>query len=321
MGSIPHITTEEITAYLAGEADAKLRAAVERWAASDPAHARELGALRTAWDWAGETGAVPGVDVEAAWGKVLARADAASAQGRVVPMRRPWRWVAAAATVAGLAVAVRMLFMAPAPEYLATDQAVHASLADSSAVVLSPHTALVADLGRQRRVRLEGQAYFEVKRDAARPFIVEAGPVQVMVLGTGFEVSAYDTSGVVRVLVRHGHVRVAAGGDSLHLYAGEGAAYRKAEHRLERMELPSCVHWGDRILHFDQASMAEVVRCMENLYAVRITLSGPGIGRCRLTADFEDEPVERILQVVAETFGLRVETAGDGHYTLAGDGC
>jgi ferric-dicitrate binding protein FerR (iron transport regulator) len=54
---------------------------------------------------------------------------------------------------------------------------------------------------------------------------------------------------------------------------------------------------------------------------VEVELANEAIGRCALTATFEEEPVEQVLQVVAATFGLQVEPIAPGRYMLIGDGC
>jgi transmembrane sensor len=321
MSGTSDIGSEALAAYVAGEADAALRAAVERWAQADPANARELGALLRAWQWAGEEPSMPEVDVDAAWQRVLQRAEAAPAKGRVLPIRKAMRWMAAAATVAGLVLATRLLMGPQGQEFATSGDFLASTLVDGSTVVLSPHSRMEADMDGKRGIKLQGAAYFEVKRDAARAFTVEAGPVQVAVLGTGFEVSAYDTAKVVRVAVRHGQVRVTAGKDTLELLAGEVAGYERATGRLRRLALPSSLVWGDRIVQFKEAPLDEVAHRLESMYGVTIELAAPAISNCRLTADFDNEDIGRVLKVVAETFGLTLEQPEQGRYILEGDGC
>ena len=111
---------------------------------------------------------------------------------------------------------------------------VAATLADSSRVVVSPGSELKARMGKERQVALRGEAYFEVERDGSRPFIVEAGELRVTVLGTGFEVTAYDTAATALVRVRHGSVSVVANGDTVVLATGERARYDRQQHILQR---------------------------------------------------------------------------------------
>ncbi|MEO8588025.1 MAG: FecR domain-containing protein, partial [Flavobacteriales bacterium] len=263
------------------------------------------------------------VDVDAAWSRLSDRIAGAEGRGRVVPLRRSngLRWLAAAAVITGLFFGVRYLFNTETQKLMATTDHVRSTLADSSSVILSPGSRLNARMKNERHIALSGEAYFEVKRDAQRPFVVETEDVTVTVLGTGFVVSAYDTSNSVLVRVRHGKVRVVAEGDSVVLVAGGYARYNRAAHLLERLAAPPAEVWGDRIIQFEQAPMAEVVDQLQRIFKVQVDLANPALANCKLTASFEDEPIDYILRVIADTYGLRLTEQAPGHYVLDGDGC
>lgn len=315
------IPSELLARYLAGEADAAQRRAVEDWAAATPENAAELDRMRAIWDLGSNATDIPEVDVDHAWGRLEARI--AEEAGRA-PVRsiRPvlTRWFAAAAVVAGIVFALQWYFQPAVNTYHAAATPVEVLLTDSSLAVLAPGSQLEERSGKYREMRLQGQAYFEVRPDEQRPFIVNAGEVMVTVLGTAFEVSAYDTSDHVSVRVRSGRVRVEAGDERVQLTAGDHVRYHKQRHFLERRPAPPAEVWGTRILHFEQATLAQVARELERIYPVRITLRNDRIAACRLTAEFDDEPIAAILAVIAETFGLQVEET-DGQYVLDGDGC
>ncbi len=318
------INSELLARYLAGEADAAQQRSVEDWAAASVENARELERMRVLWNLGGASTAVPEMDVDAAWNKLEARI--ADAEGRerartIGGTGTSWmRWVAAAAVVAGLVFAARWSMRADGVEHFAHTEAVEVLLADESRSVLSPGTRIEERMGKRRAIRLQGQAYFEVQRDEQRPFTVEAGDVEVTVLGTAFEVSAYDTSDIVQVRVRSGRVRVEAGGETIELAAGEHAVFHKERHFLERRAAPPAEVWGIRILQFEGASLDQVATQLERIYKVRVTLRNDRIAACRLTAEFDDETISTIIGVIAETFSLDVQML-EGTFILDGDGC
>ncbi|MBX2978823.1 MAG: FecR domain-containing protein [Flavobacteriales bacterium] len=318
------IPSHLLAAYLAGETDAAQRQAVEDWAAASPENAHELDRMRKLWDLGAEAQAFPEVDLEAAWGKVEERIADAEGRGRVraIGGGMNWkRWMSAAAVLAGLVFAARWFMQPSSMEHLAQAEAIEVLLGDESRSVLSPSSRMEERMGKQRNISLQGQAYFEVKRDEERPFVVSAGDVSVTVLGTAFEVSAYDSARTVLVRVRSGLVQVEAKGERVLLSAGEHVLFDKERHILERKPAPPAEVWGLRMLHFEGATLAQVVAHLERIYKVRITLSSEGIASCRLTAEFDDEPIEAIMAVIAETFGFEVEHGSDGIYILKGDGC
>lgn len=132
--------------------------------------------------------------------------------------------------------------------------------------------------------------------------MVEAGEVTVTVLGTAFEVSAFDTSSSVLVRVRHGKVRVVAEGDSV-----VGRRLRTVQQdRASAGALGRTTgeDFGDRIIQFNEAPMTAVVEQLQTLFSVKVELAHEGLKGCALTATFEDEPVDYILRVIADTYRL-----------------
>lgn len=320
MDSPQQITSEQLARHVSGEADADERALVEHWAASDPANQRELDAFREIWRSSG--GPLPEVDVDAAWNIVQRRISATGGRGRVIPLwgRTAVRWAAAAAVLIGLFIVARQ-FSPNGQEVMAYAQPVSAVLEDSTHVVVSPASRVEAHMGNERRIALQGRAWFEVARDTQRPFIVEAQDLRITVLGTGFEVSAYDTTQVWSVRVRHGRVRVEAGADQVELAAGERASFDRASGQLARSGPVTVEVWGDRIVQFDNAPLGEVAAELQRIYHVRVDLTNEALARCRLTATFDNEPIGQVLSVISSTFGLRVDQLAPDHYALDGDGC
>jgi len=322
-GSEP-IDSELLARYLADEAAASDRDAVERWAASDTEHARELAQMQRIWVLGAEGHPLEEVDTDQAWDRMAQRMDEAEGKGRVILLggrARMRRYIAAAAVITGVVFAVRFLFGPSTENVVAETAPIRATLADSSRVTLLPGTRIKARMGDERHVSLSGRAYFEVTKDPEHPFVVDAGALTVTVLGTAFEVTAYDTASSMQVRVREGRVQVVITSDTLVLVAGEHARFDRAKQVLERETAGPVERWGGRILQFEQAPLTLVVLQLRERYGVEVELANDAIGRCALTATFEEEPVERVLQVVAETFGLRMELIAPGRYMLDGDGC
>lgn len=320
-----HSTSEKLARYLSGEADAAERKAMEAWAAERPENTAELERMRAIWELSTEA-AMPAVDVDKAWARLEARIAEASRSGggRVLPLQSPrtvFRWLAAAAVLTGLFFGVRSWFNQRPEEFMASNEHVRTVLQDNSSVVLSPGSRVNVRMNDDRHIDLNGEAYFEVQRDVERPFVVEAGDVTVTVLGTAFEVSAFDTSSSVLVRVRHGKVRVVTEGDSVILEAGGYARFNKTAHLLERLAAPPAEVFGDRIIQFNEAPMTAVVEQLQKLFNVKVLLANEELKGCTLTATFEDEPVDYILRVIADTYRLTLTQGAPGTYVLDGKGC
>lgn len=193
--------------------DVHLEEEIAAWCGRSALHREIWARTQVAYDTVGK--APP--RHEAHWASYLAERQRPVAHGfrsktTARPARRR-RFVVAAA-VAALAACIAFVAL---PALLLRLNADHVTstaelrvlvLNDGSRVHLAPRSAVDVAFGdRERRIRLlTGQAFFEVERDTARPFVVASGEVETMVLGTKFDVRLDE--GVVSVGVREGHVRV-----------------------------------------------------------------------------------------------------------------
>jgi ferric-dicitrate binding protein FerR (iron transport regulator) len=333
--------------YVAGDASAAEAGAVRDWLADDPAHAALLEDLRMIKRVAAER--PPDSSVDAAWAKALEQLQSTAAPRsmtwRVVPPRPAPRprasrgpaWVGLAAAVV-LALVGSVLRRTPPWRDFATDAAhrLVIRLRDGTQVTLAPrsHLRYQADYGATGRdLHVEGQAYFQVAHDAARPFRVHTRGSVAEALGTAFAVSAYGDQVATEVVVAQGRValwqadtasRTAAPragaqpapyasrtGPALVLAAGDlGRLDPSGAATIQRgVDVERYVAWTRGVLVFDGTPLGEVVRVLERWYDVEIHLADNALGARRLTATFRDEPLDLVLARIALTLGLRVERA------------
>lgn len=162
------------------------------------------------------------------------------------------------------------------------------TLSDGSTVQLNASSAVAYDFtAGSRTVRLlRGQAYFEVARDAARPFTVEAGTARVTALGTAFDVRLGDAE--TDVTVTHNAVLIAfesEGGAPLRVQQGEQAVYERAagtkEVRLS--DGLTALAWRRRQLVVDNAPLSYVVEEMNRHFSGRIVVASGELARRRVS--------------------------------------
>ena len=322
------IPWEMLAAYLAGELAPEERARVAAWLAAEPRREELLESLRLVWD--GSAAGRRRYNVEAALRRLAVARRPFAAAGRA-PM---WRRGLIAASVAAVAAGGWWLFArglgeapAPAPvaakEYRTTrGQRLALKLADGSSILLAPASVLRIDPAygaRARPVALEGEAYFDVAHDAARPFSVRTSRTVARDLGTRFVVRAYADEPVTDVVVAEGRVAVgrigAAPGqlaDSLLLDPGTRGRL-SADGALTlatTVNLDGYLDWTEGRLVFRNTPLPDALRRIGRWYDVDIRLAGPGLATRTLTASFHREPAAEVVRLVAATFGLRVERDG-----------
>ncbi|MBL7776453.1 MAG: FecR domain-containing protein [Saprospiraceae bacterium] len=314
--------------YLAGECSPEEEAAVRRWLEASPDHQHQLADLVWLWERAPEGVPPPprAVDTEAALRQVQARL---RGSGWQVWRNQTGPFLLRAAAVFVLALSAVLWWQtretsAPAQRLAAAEVPLTDTLADGSRVTLERHSGLTLAAGfnrRERRMRLEGQAFFQVAPDTSRPFIVEVQELQVRVVGTAFTVDNQQTPGQVLVTVFEGKVQVRAGQQLLLLSAGEQAVYDQPSKNLTRTApRQGNPEPSSRMFAFDATPLGQVAERLSVAYGVRIVLKNKNLENCPLTASYNQLPLERVLRLVADSFSLQVEKTADG-YMLSGEAC
>ncbi len=176
-----------------------------------------------------------------------------------------------------------------------------------------------------RKVELTGEAYFEVTHDKTRPFIVSSGDARVEVLGTKFNVNSGTSAGTMEVVLTSGKVSVYykdAPKENVFLNPGERAVLSPEKKQIIKSTNtdPNYMAWKTRVLVFDDETLAEVVNTLQNVYQVSVTLADPGLTECRVTASFDNQSLESVLQVLKETLDLTVKQKGNS-IEVSGKSC
>lgn len=149
-------------------------------------------------------------------------------------------------------------------------------LTDGSNVWLNVGTVFTypaAFAGNTRKVEISGEAYFEIARDVSRPFIVTKGNAQIEVLGTHFNVNAYDNEAAMRVTLMEGSVRVKEGTASGLLKPGQQAilsAKNSGKIQVVKGDVDKVMAWKNGIFNFDGAPLDEVMRQLERWYDIEV---------------------------------------------------
>ncbi len=180
----------------------------------------------------------------------------------------------------------------------------------------------------ERRVRLErGEAHFQVAKDAARPFFVEAGGVAVRAIGTAFNVRLDQAS--VEVLVTEGKVSVAAssapgaepviplmGMNERTVVSFAPAAPAPQVTLVPPAEIEARLAWQPRLLDFTSVPLPEIVAEFNRRNPVRLVLADDALRQLRLSATFRSDNVEGFVRLMESDFGMNVSWRDDDEIVL-----
>jgi transmembrane sensor len=152
-------------------------------------------------------------------------------------------------------------------------------LADSSRVWLNAGSSIRFPLtftGKQRIVEISGEAYFEVAKNKAKPFIVRANQAEVEVLGTHFNVSAYAEDKFVKTTLLEGSVRFQHKNNSTILTPGHmaSAAIDEKSIQTKKADLEEAVSWKNGLFIFRDENITEVMKKFSRWYDVDVDFEG-----------------------------------------------
>ncbi|MGD8279413.1 MAG: FecR domain-containing protein [Gemmatimonadota bacterium] len=331
-------TWEALARYLSGESDAGESEEIRAWLDREPARAELVEALDRSMRGL-ERPAPADLDVAAALRAVRSRFDepevlplrprGARGRERGIPLwRRTGLRIAASVVLVLGALAVWRAVSGPesgaapaAALAFATQvgQVDSVRLPDGTGVILGPGSRLqLAEVyGTAARVaELAGEAVFDVRHDAARPFTVRAGNATIRDLGTRFAVRTDDGEGV-HVVVTEGSVllneAMAEEANGVILRAGDrGALDAAGAIRTEPGAVTDAdLAWTRGGLVFEDATLLHVMADLRRWYGVELQVGDPSLASRHITATFEGEPIDQVLNVIGLALGARIVQRGD----------
>lgn len=183
-------------------------------------------------------------------------------------------------------------------------------LADGTRVWLNAETELSYPSyfsGKDRRVKLKGEAYFEVTADTSMPFIVETEHLQINVLGTSFNISSYPDESHHATLAK-GKIKAIYEEKQVILSPGEQALLTDSGMIVHAVDIATYTSWKERRFVFKNKPLQEVARDLERWYNVRLTIRQDA-QPIRLTANLPKyENIEKILHIIENIARVKCET-------------
>jgi transmembrane sensor len=287
---------------------------LQTWLEEDIKHRQYYQMMKSTWDYTGQNDLEFEPDTHKNWETFKLRT--LDKKMRVVSSNyRAW-WMAAA-VLAGLCVCILVARVTQHDVQVLTaaNETKQVILPDGSKVFMNQQSTLrySKDLtGAERSIFLEGEAYFEVTKQPARPFVVYANGTRTQVLGTTFDIKAYATS-PVEIAVLTGRVSVSRKtegterpAENLVLTPGRKAIFKQdAELEENAIHDPNFMAWKERRLVFDGMQLKDVFETLEKFYSVKIILEDTSFERLPVRSTFDDATNEdHVLNVVAATVGL-----------------
>lgn len=182
-------------------------------------------------------------------------------------------------------------------------------LADGTRVWLNAESRLrypVAFMGKERKVEMEGEVYFEVVKNNEKPFIVTVNGVDIRVLGTSFNVSAYQED-VVTTLVE-GKVQLKKGNEQVILSPNQQAIWSDDEFKVKQVDSRNFVLWKEGVFYFEDVDLETILDDMARWYNVNVFYMNPALKEMKFSVEIRRYgDINEILRRIEQTKRVKFE--------------
>lgn len=201
------------------------------------------------------------------------------------------------------------------------------TLADNTVVWLNAGSRLVYPTtfsGKTREVLLFGEAYFEVAKNAAKPFIVKTSDIQIKVLGTQFNVSAYAEDKVIQTVLQEGSVEQSKNdanifSERIVMKPNQMASFSKttSETALSSVDASYYILWTKGLLSFDEVDFDRILKKVERFYNISVDFSEPTFRAIRISGKLDLKGTrEEVLEYLEKVSSTKIKKLNENQYLV-----
>jgi transmembrane sensor len=287
-----------------------------QWCA-DPDNLREFQGIRAAWRGFDRLGPAASELLET----VLESESVPSLKSPRPRLRGHWAHAIAAALLASILAG--LWYTDPfnwgrRAEIFARSELKSTVLPDGSTLTLAPRTQIAVDFaGPQRSLKFaNGEAYFKVRADRSKPFVVHTAGLKVTAIGTAFDVRSEKN--LVMVTVQEGVVEVATASDAWRLRSGHRLTFNTESRaaQIDAVDLARAGAWHEGRLEYFAIPLSTVVADINRYSARSVELGDPQLAHLEYTGSVFTRDVDDWLAAIEVTFPVRILVARDDHIVL-----
>lgn len=227
--------------------------------------------------------------------------------------KRYIRWVANIAAILFPIVVVMGIYLYNKPQeidYLTLSanlgEKASIDLPDGSKVSINSGSEIIYSTAynkKERTLKLQGEAYFEVESDLSKPFIVECGDVKVKVLGTKFGINAYNDNNIVSVVLNSGKVEFITPKESVVMQPNERISYDKSTQNTttELVNAEDYTEWRQNRLRFENETLQNIVKVISRMHNTDIIFEDSKLANQKFTGTIDNTSVESALRALSLT--------------------
>lgn len=193
-------------------------------------------------------------------------------------------------------------------------QRTNITLPDGTNVWLNARTTMQYPISfnkQKRFVILKGEAYFDVKRNESKPFVVRTDVCDIEVLGTKFNVNAYSGTEKFETTLMHGSVKVTLKTDSLQtvtLKPDHKLSLEKGQLIMTKVEDYNPYRWKEGLICFSDESFPNIMKDVEKYYGVKIVIENENVSQANFTGKFrQSDGIDYALRILQKNINFQYE--------------
>ncbi|MBN1117773.1 MAG: FecR domain-containing protein [Bacteroidales bacterium] len=315
---------ELLTKYFAGETSEAENTQLAEWRKAMPENEEEYIRFEKLWNYSGSDALKSEINIDKEWNYLNSKIS-----GKEKPVFGVGRIIAIAASI--LLIISLGIVGIRSTQYISqktgNTETAEYILPDGSIINLNANSKITYNkkFGEgSRKLKLQGEAFFNVTPNKEVPFVISTRQASIEVVGTKFNVKAYKHQAEVKVTVTSGKVNLSSRKEprvKTLIIAGETGNLKKENLSVEKIELENIndYAWKTLEMSFNNADLPEVADVLENTYHISVQLEEK-LKNCRITVSFENQDLADVLKVLKSTLGLKIQVENNT-IILSGSGC
>ena len=307
-----------LTKFMLGETSNEEETEVQKWIRGDVKNEKYFNDFKLIWDTSKRFATTSKVDENIAWDAFKLKREALEKpEAKTVAIRRDFNWLKIAAAVLLLVVAGVFYNLNNRKDDLplaiikinSRDKVLTQTLPDGSIVTLNKASEVTFPekfTSGRREIKLNGEAFFDVTPDKAKPFIVETNHVRIRVVGTSFNVKGNRNK--TEVIVESGVVKVSKKETEVQLMAKEKLIVRSEDSFIkEKTSDQLHAYYRTNLLKADNTPVWRIVEVLNEAYDANIVVEGNNLKDLTLSTTFRlESSLDRTLDVISQTLNIKV---------------
>ena len=316
---------QKIARYLSGNCSDEERKFIDQWKEENESNRQMFSELSKIWE--GQDSGLPDlkIDTEAALEKVhreLDRSESPKLKSYTL-LRTMLRYAAIFILVVGAAFLASKLFIhSETVQFVSADKIREVELPDGSRLWINKNSSVILARSfnkHKRKIKFEGEGYFEIAHNPHIPFIIEAQGTVTEILGTKFNLNARHGAGDVVLSLVEGKVAFRAEeakSKVIILKPGEEAEFRKKDKSIWKQEATeNYLAWRTKRLVFRNTPLYRALKEIGTLYEVEMTTADSSLEKVKINAVMDSLPLTSVIQLLEESLDVKISEE-EGKYRL-----